>query len=142
MVFLLNIWENILFLKMVFIIYNTRLSSKGAFVIPKVKSHGLKSFCYNGCSLWNSLTHAFSEISNMSHFEATSDQQFLTIYSAIYRFFLSTVIYLFACYLSINYIVFLNHNSVYFIPYTPLWYQLNIFIYNLPLYVKPSHKGP
>jgi len=33
--------------------YNTRLSSKVTFVIPKVKSHGLKSFCYNGCSLWN-----------------------------------------------------------------------------------------
>jgi len=35
-------------------IYNTRLNSKGAFVIPKVKTHGHKSFCYNGCSLWNS----------------------------------------------------------------------------------------
>ena len=33
--------------------HNIRLNSKGAFVIPKVKSHGLKSFCYNGCSLWN-----------------------------------------------------------------------------------------
>jgi len=31
-----------------------------AFVIPKVKSHGFKSFYYNGCSLWNSLPHAFS----------------------------------------------------------------------------------
>jgi len=35
--------------------HNIRLNSKGAFVISKVKSHGLKSFCYNGCSLWNSL---------------------------------------------------------------------------------------
>ena len=43
--------------------YNTRLSSKGAFVIPKVKSHGHKSLCYNGCSLWNSLPHAFRHIS-------------------------------------------------------------------------------
>ena len=25
--------------------YNARLNSKGAFVIPKVKSNGLKSFC-------------------------------------------------------------------------------------------------
>ena len=31
--------------------YNTRLSSKGAFVIPKVISHGHKSFCYNWCLL-------------------------------------------------------------------------------------------
>ena len=51
--------------------YNTRLSSKGAFVIPNVKSHGLRSFCYNVCSLWNSLPHDFSEISNMSHFKVT-----------------------------------------------------------------------
>jgi len=28
--------------------YYTRISNKGAFAIPKVKSHGLKSF-YNGC---------------------------------------------------------------------------------------------
>ena len=49
--------------------YYTRLSSKGAFVIPKVKSHGLKSFCYNGCSLWNSLPHTFIEITNLSHFK-------------------------------------------------------------------------
>ena len=37
--------------------YSTRHSSKGTFVILKVKSHGLKSFCYNRCSLWNSLPH-------------------------------------------------------------------------------------
>jgi len=55
-------------------IYNTRLSSKGAFVIPKVNSHGLKSFCYNGCSLWNSLPHTLSENSNMSHFKVTIKQ--------------------------------------------------------------------
>jgi len=67
--------------------YNTRLSSKGAFVVPKVKPHGLKSFCYNGCSLWNSLPHAFSEISNISHFKVTLKQHlfssFLTIYSVM-----------------------------------------------------------
>ena len=51
--------------------YSTRHSSKGTFVIPKVKSHGLKSFCYNRCSLWNSLPH---EISNMSHFKVTLKQ--------------------------------------------------------------------
>ena len=54
--------------------YNTRLSSKGAFVIPKVKAHGLKSFCYNRCSLWNTLPHAFSEISNIPHFKVTLKQ--------------------------------------------------------------------
>ena len=43
--------------------YNARLSSKGTFVIPKVNSHGLKTFCNNGCSLWNSLPHAFRHIS-------------------------------------------------------------------------------
>jgi len=31
--------------------YNTRLSSKGVFVIPKIKSNGLQSFCYNGSSI-------------------------------------------------------------------------------------------
>ena len=54
--------------------YNTGLSRKGAFVIPKVISHGHKSFCYNGCSLWNSLPHAFSDISNMSHFKVALKQ--------------------------------------------------------------------
>mgnify|MGYP007133209407 CR=1 FL=1 len=54
--------------------YTTRLSSKGAFVIPKVKSHGLKSFCYNGCSLWNTLPHAFSEIPKVSHYKVTLKQ--------------------------------------------------------------------
>ena len=87
--------------------YNTGLSSKGAFVIPKVISHGHKSFCYNGCSLWNSLPHTFSEITNLSHFKgcvkATSVEQFLTIYSAMYQCLLSTVIYLFACYTPIYY---------------------------------------
>jgi len=62
-----------------------------AFVIPKVKSHGFKSFYYNGCSLWNSLPHAFSIISNIPHFKvtfkATSVQQFLTVYSAMYQCF-------------------------------------------------------
>ena len=87
--------------------YKTRLSSKGAFVIPKVKSHRHKSFCYNWCSLWNSLPHTFSEITNLSHFKgcvkATSVEQFLTIYSAMYQCLLSTVIYLFACYTPIYY---------------------------------------
>jgi len=55
-------------------IYNTRLSSKGAFVIQKVKTYRLKSFCYNGCSLWNSLPHTFSENSNMSHVKVTLKQ--------------------------------------------------------------------
>ena len=58
--------------------YNIRLSSKEAFAIPKVKSHGLKSFCYNGCSLWNSLTHAFSELSNISHFKIILKQHLLS----------------------------------------------------------------
>ena len=53
---------------------NNRLSSKGAFVIPKIKSHGLRSLCYNGCSLWISLPHAFSEISNIFHFKVTLKQ--------------------------------------------------------------------
>jgi len=44
-------------------IYNTRFSSKRTFVIPKVKSHGLKAFCYNGCLF--SLPHTFSEITNL-----------------------------------------------------------------------------
>ena len=35
--------------------YSTRHSQKGAFVIPKVKSFGAKSFCFKGCSLWNQL---------------------------------------------------------------------------------------
>ena len=35
--------------------------------------------------------------------KATFVQQYLTIYSAMYQCFLSTVIYLFACYTSINY---------------------------------------
>ena len=60
--------------------YNTRLSSKGAFVIPKIKSHGLNSFRYNWCSLWNSLPHAFSEISNMSHFKVALKQHLLSTF--------------------------------------------------------------
>ena len=70
-------------------VHNTRLSSKGAFVIPKVKSQGLKPFCYNGYSLWNSIPHDVSEISNMSQFKVILNQhlfeQFLTIYSSIYH---------------------------------------------------------
>ena len=54
--------------------YTIKLSSKGAFVIPKVNSHGLKPFCYNQCSLWNSLPHTFSEISNISNFKVTLKQ--------------------------------------------------------------------
>ena len=85
--------------------YNTRLSSKGAFVIPKVKSHGHKSFCYNGCSLWNSLPHAFREISNMSHFKVTLKQHLQWI-----CVFINCD--LFVCMLPV-YQLCLNHNSVY-----------------------------
>ena len=35
--------------------YNTRFREKGVFAIPKVKSFGSKSFCFNGCTLWNKL---------------------------------------------------------------------------------------
>ena len=58
----------------------------------------------------------------------------------------STVIYLFACYTSINYF-----NYVYFccnMQYHTIHYDINwiflyfIFIYNLPLFVMPPHTGP
>jgi len=78
MVFLLNIWENIVFVKMVFIPIILRLCSKGTFVIPKVKSHRLKSFCYNRCSLWNSLPHTCSNITNLSFFKVALKQHLLS----------------------------------------------------------------
>jgi len=58
--------------------YNTRLSIKWAFVIAKVKSHGLKSFCYNGYSLWNSLPHTFIELTNLSHVKVALKQHLLS----------------------------------------------------------------
>ena len=57
--------------------YNTRQSCKGAFVVPKVKSFGQKSFCYNGCKLWNSLPSHFNEITKLSHFKSVLKQHLL-----------------------------------------------------------------
>ena len=72
--------------------YNTRLSSKGAFVIPKVKVTWSKSFCYNWCLLWNSSPHIFSEISQISQF--------------FYQLW-------FICLHSTHLLTILTHNSVY-----------------------------
>ena len=58
--------------------YTTRHSSKGAFVISKVRSQGLKSFCYNGCSLCNSLSRTYSELSNLSQFKVALKQHLLS----------------------------------------------------------------
>jgi len=49
--------------------HNTRFSKSGCFSVPKVKSHGLKSFSYNGCKLWNQLPLDIRAITKLSHFK-------------------------------------------------------------------------
>jgi Reverse transcriptase (RNA-dependent DNA polymerase) len=41
--------------------YKTRLSTKGGYCVPKVKSFGSKSFCYMGSKLWNKLLPEVTE---------------------------------------------------------------------------------
>lgn len=54
--------------------YKTRLSKKGAFAIPKVKGFGSKSFCFLGCSMWNSLPAELSHIGRLLPFKSAVKQ--------------------------------------------------------------------
>ena len=57
--------------------YGTRLNSKGAFVIPRVKSFGSRSFCFNGCKFWNSLPVNFNNIKSLGSFKAELKQHLI-----------------------------------------------------------------
>ena len=48
--------------------HNTRMGSK-TFVIPQVKSQGLKSFVYNGIKLWNGLPSEIKDIDDKDKFK-------------------------------------------------------------------------
>ena len=59
--------------------HNTRFSKSGCFSVPKVKSHGFKSFSYNGCKLWNQLPSDIRAITNLSHFKNSIKQHYLSV---------------------------------------------------------------
>ena len=49
--------------------YSTRLSQKGGYCLPKVKSHGSKSFAFSGIKLWNDLPVELTEINRLQSFK-------------------------------------------------------------------------
>ena len=51
--------------------YNTRLSHKGAFAVPKVKGFGSKSFFCSGISLWNRLPANITQNQKVSVFKSS-----------------------------------------------------------------------
>jgi hypothetical protein len=58
--------------------HSTRFSEKGSFSIPKVKSFGIKSFAYMGCTLWNSLPRSITEIEQHHRFKDAVKNHFLS----------------------------------------------------------------
>ena len=56
--------------------YRTRSSEHGAFVPPKVKSIGLKSFSYNGCKLWNRFPTHIRESTSLLMFKKAVKNHF------------------------------------------------------------------
>ena len=49
--------------------YETRLSQKGGFVLPRVKSYGSKSFSVISCSLWNKLPKHITKLDTLNNFK-------------------------------------------------------------------------
>ena len=55
----------------------TRLSVKGGFGIPKVKSCGSKSFCFNAAKLWNNLPSMVAQIPKYKTFKVAVKNELL-----------------------------------------------------------------
>jgi len=51
--------------------YNTRLSDKGGYGLPKVKGCGSKSFCFLASKLWNSLPSFLTTIKHLNNFKVS-----------------------------------------------------------------------
>ena len=49
----------------------------GRFSVPKVKSFGIRSFAYRGCSLWNDLPQSIRDSSSLNYFKSRAKEHFI-----------------------------------------------------------------
>ena len=54
--------------------YRTRLSSNSGLVLPKFKSHGMKTFHFTAVKLWNSIPRNICDTNSYSHFKQNVKQ--------------------------------------------------------------------
>ena len=53
---------------------NTVLENSKRFCIPKAKGFGMKSFAYNGCTLWNALPQIARDAKTVSSFKKITNE--------------------------------------------------------------------
>jgi len=58
---------------------NTVLENSKMFCIPKIKGFGMKSFAYNGCTLWNALPQNAWDAKTVSSFKDITNEHILIL---------------------------------------------------------------